>query len=291
MRILLYNPLSLAATDRLLNITKEVKADAYILPAIGIKSPSGIRHHKHALGDKFWVLHFGWSQGKLTNKTAGFSIIFRSVFFPQSSVIRVIEAPVDIAGRGGMVRSRSKRLDITFVAAYVTPVSGNRAQRSHAIACARATTKWCQEVLAALPSRTLPIMGADLNSGFGLDSSGLRWEKGVGEHHLCKPRPGSESRKNGCSRLTLASLTLTKLFLSQHTFIILVLTACLTIFSCLKMNASRAALPSLGKLLGVYSSSLINRFVTMSHCFLPSTTRFAIAFLMTTVRSDGTLIN
>ena len=62
-----------------------------------------------------------------------------------------------LQGRAGMVRCRSKNIDITAVVAYPPPDMGNRQRTKAAVE----TMSWVRKKLEELPSRTLPIVGCD----------------------------------------------------------------------------------------------------------------------------------
>ena len=164
-----------------------------MLTGTGVRAIKGLTHHKHPVGNSHWAVHFGWEKGEGTNKTAGCRIVFRNSLFPQKCVTKVCPAPPAIAGRGGLVRLRSKRYDITVLATYAPPISGSKQQVAKATKTARQVNAWTQEQLDTLPTRTLPLVGGDFNSGVGLDADGIAWEKGVGRYNLAKPKPGTES--------------------------------------------------------------------------------------------------
>ena len=52
---------------------------------------------------------------------------------------------------------------------------------------------WAQNLLSALPVRTLVLHGGDLNSGLGLSADGTAWERGIGDSNPGKTAVGSES--------------------------------------------------------------------------------------------------
>ena len=47
-----------------------------LLPGTGLKARGNERHFWKNLDEHYWIVHFGWLNGQLTNKAAGCAIIF-----------------------------------------------------------------------------------------------------------------------------------------------------------------------------------------------------------------------
>lgn len=73
--------------------------------------------------------------------------------------------PASVQGRGMAVRLKaSDHTDLLFMVVYMPPrVSGARTARYEATV--RELLRWMTKVFAALPGRTLPVVGVDLNDG------------------------------------------------------------------------------------------------------------------------------
>ena len=160
-KIVLYNVLSLVSTGRTLEIAITCKADIVICTGTRLRSPSGRRHWKEELENGYWAVHFGWQRQPFTNKAAGVSFIF-GPRVSADNVVKVEAAPVEIAGRGGYVRVKSKVADMVFMAAYPPPFSGDSDGKARVQTKAiDKTISWMREKLLAVPVRSLPVVGAD----------------------------------------------------------------------------------------------------------------------------------
>ena len=71
-----------------------------------------------------------------------------------------------------MVMFKCEEGDFSVGVQYSVPVTGNKLVRAAAVKGNRLLTMWATGLLAALPVRTVPIWGGDLNTGLGLDNDG-----------------------------------------------------------------------------------------------------------------------
>ena len=127
--VVVYNPLHAAADWRCLQIARELKADAVLLPGSGLRARKGLRHSFKRLDRKYWIVHFGWEPGLPTNKSAGCAIILKSKVFSDRDVSRVFCPPADLAGRGGAIRLVNRNFDITLVVVYSPPRGTTKKQQ------------------------------------------------------------------------------------------------------------------------------------------------------------------
>ena len=129
--VVVYNPLNAAADWICLQIARELKADAVLLPGTGLRARKGLRHSFKRLDKKYWIVHFGWEPGLLTNKAAGCAIILKSKVFFDRDVSRVYCPPEDFAGRGGAIRLVNRNFDIKLVVLYSPHRGTTKKQQKH----------------------------------------------------------------------------------------------------------------------------------------------------------------
>ncbi|CAK0822016.1 unnamed protein product [Prorocentrum cordatum] len=113
---------------------------------------------------------FGWERGRYTNKSAGCTVLLRSRVFRRCHVVDIRHPPGELAGRGGLVRVRSGVFDIAIIAAYFPPQSNMTAD--HWRQCCRKLAGWMHKSVQEAKQRSLVIVGADCNCGFGLRRTG-----------------------------------------------------------------------------------------------------------------------
>ena len=136
------------------------------------------------ISEDYWAIAFGWHRGPYTNASAGCAIILKYRLFAPQHVVQVGYPPAEVAGRGGFVRLKNCRGDFTLSVQYSPPIAGKAGKRAANIKAARMVNTWAQDLLSALPVRTLVLHGGDLNSGLGLFANGTAWERGIGDSNL-----------------------------------------------------------------------------------------------------------
>ena len=185
MRIALYNPLSLIRPGRILHIALSLNCDAVLLPGTCIRGNQHDSHKVANVNSEFWAIHCGYGSGPFTNHTAGCSVIFRKKVFPKSCIQQLQFAPKELKGRGVCIRCKRQRMDINFILGYSPPhgSGANPAARKGA----DLTNKWLRAQYEATPLRSLPILGMDANTQFGIDNTGIKWEAELGDFNLGKP--------------------------------------------------------------------------------------------------------
>ena len=79
LRLLLYNCLSLIAASRALEVAVEANCDILCLTGTKVKSLTGRRYHVDRFDGRV-AIHFGYSRGPLTNKSAGVAVVLGGQF-------------------------------------------------------------------------------------------------------------------------------------------------------------------------------------------------------------------
>ena len=129
MKLVVWNPLTLASTYRIELAATTLNADVVLVAGTGLRSPPDSKHTYWNINESFWIISFGWRKSKYVNNTAGCAIILRSSLFKPSHVTRVETPPNDLRGRGGAIRVKAPAGDFTFGVQYNPPIAGNSTQK------------------------------------------------------------------------------------------------------------------------------------------------------------------
>ena len=148
--MLSWNPLTARSSLRLHEITRICKQyDIIILNGTHIRQDNTPIRTQRILTHTF--LHWGYSKGQMTNKSAGVSIGVRNKWYPY---IYHISSPDDsIGGRAGGIRIKNGLLDCFFGGFYLPPHTGHN--RPNVIA--KAVLRWIDKTSSALPYRCTPF--------------------------------------------------------------------------------------------------------------------------------------
>ena len=143
-RFVLYNPLSLCGVPRLQHVADECLAHVVLCPGTRLRAQDNREYHTEKLRGGYWALHFGWRRGPLTNASAGCTMIF-SRRIKRHDLYRILPAPAAIAERGGMVRLRSGRFDLTVQVGYLPPLTESGVRRRAQEKAIRLTLEFLQK--------------------------------------------------------------------------------------------------------------------------------------------------
>ncbi|CAE8641241.1 unnamed protein product [Polarella glacialis] len=145
--------------------------------------------------------HWGYGNGRFTNKATGVSLLIRRKTFSPAWVTQVISPPPALQGRGGALRLKHGTLDVCFFCLYSPSEPRNTEERN----AAEAFYTWLYSALARLPRRSLCIFLGDLNAHVGSiwntedvgpqsvgsfqpqaeNNNGWRFRHWMQQHHLC----------------------------------------------------------------------------------------------------------
>jgi hypothetical protein len=191
LKIVVYNPLSAKAPWRLLQIAVTLAADVVLVPGTTCRTIDSQPHTWARLNDDYWVTHFGWAPGGLTNKSAGCAIIISCKLFSTRDVARVFLPPTALLGRGGGLRLGTSCFDMTIVCIYAPPRGTTKKQQAISDKAGVQINKWAQDLATTAPARSLMLIGGDFNAGFGLDKHENKWQRGIGDYNLRKAAPST----------------------------------------------------------------------------------------------------
>ncbi len=121
MRIIGWNPLSLAAAYRQVEISRTmVKYGIILLAGTQLRQGEDSPITKCQL-DEHLAINAGWKRGgKFTNKAAGVSVWIGNGI--TEAEIKLIETPPpDLGGRGMAVRIKTRQFDVTALVLYHPP--------------------------------------------------------------------------------------------------------------------------------------------------------------------------
>ena len=173
MRLVVWNPLSLRATWRVVEISRVFdKTDVLVCPGARLsaesKSPTEVRLEKH----RSFV--FGFDKSDPSARMTGITVMLSNKLFKKARV-SAEAAPGVLQGRVAFLRAKSGQLDISVIGAYFPPRGA--AQENHGKYCetARKLSDWTSSKLPGLPQRTLPVVAMDLNDSFGISKTGGEW--------------------------------------------------------------------------------------------------------------------
>ena len=165
MRFAVYNPLSLCAQGRFLDVSRELRqVDLICLPGTKLRRTANSQGPYSA----FRTLHhtainWGYGRGKHTNRAAGCTILVGKRL--QRAQLHITSPPGPIQGRGGAVQVKIGATAIKAVVAYVPP----RPRVQQHVHTWRSTVQqvlsWVQSEVQDCPVRVTPLIGMDLNDG------------------------------------------------------------------------------------------------------------------------------
>ena len=179
LQIFLYNVLSLVSPGRLLDIQQVLRGDAALLTGTRWRTEPSHPYMVTTTGKSVFI-NFGWRPGPYTSKFAGCAVLLGERW-SEHNIVAITPAPAAIAGRGGVVRLVRGYEDWTIVVAYPPPTYGAGKTLEVNKKAARLTIEWVREQVARTPSRSLPLLGLDLNSAIGFFKEG---RVPVGEAHV-----------------------------------------------------------------------------------------------------------
>ena len=206
LRSAVYNVLALARPYRLEHIVQKLDCDIVYLIGTQIRCPANTCHHIQRLPALGFVIHFGYGRSPFTSKCAGCAIFFSKKKFSEKMVQQITTTSDDIRGRGGAVRIKKKNMDLKPIVAYVPPIPAKEG-RAAALKSAEMTKKWIQVEVEKSPARTLPMVGADLNTNLGCDKSGQAWSSGTGGFNTSRIGPNGGGWEEWLSLVGYASAT------------------------------------------------------------------------------------
>ena len=162
---ILYNPMSLVAAGRLIEIDKATKhAHIVCMPGTRLRCNGDYKCNDVKLKHHI-AYNFGYKPGAFTNKSAGVTVLLRKDWFKSKHLRAVTLPPVALAGRGGAIRVKSGRFDLHIVIGYQAP----RPQEAKKIPAWEKGTKqlqeWVRKTVANTPARCTPVVFTDLNDG------------------------------------------------------------------------------------------------------------------------------
>ena len=196
-----YNPFRANSQDRLDEILRRTSSfDGLCLVGTKVKASLGTSVRRRSLdlpqgGGSRVLVEAGYRLGPFVTNAAGCSILLGRKF-REHDVVRVAVPPSNLLGRGLLVRATNRMADITFVALYYPPRPRElRAQAGYRQTC-DLLTSWLASQLCALPQRTTPILGMDLNDGMGLIQHG-RGEWRADGHDVIPPEFASKAHYAG----------------------------------------------------------------------------------------------
>ncbi|CAK0789736.1 unnamed protein product [Prorocentrum cordatum] len=165
-RMLHFNPLAATAGDRLEEIELACSNfDAITL--VGTQRRTKERMEQSRSGSR-WRIDAGWSAGSMTNKSTGVLISFGAKI-RQKHLRKVQVPPAHLAGRGLAVRVSSSSWDLTVIGAYYPPRPTTVKALQVYDKTVTALTDWLDLIISSTPTRSVPILGVDLNDGLGKD--------------------------------------------------------------------------------------------------------------------------
>ena len=113
-----------------------------------------------------WIVHFPWSRGPFTNRSAGCAILFDAKLCKPRNIVQVWTGPQGALGRAGAVRIMTARSDYTPITMYFPPKPALAAHMALWEKTVKLLCQWLDDLLCLLPVRTFPVIGLDLNDGW-----------------------------------------------------------------------------------------------------------------------------
>ena len=170
LKLLQWNPMSLVQAGREQEISERFKQfPICVLVGTQIRAMQGRQIFERDL-EQHKAVHFGYGRGGLTNKSCGISIMLHKRWFRAPQIATrwcAGERNAAIRGRGGAVRLRSGRFDITVIGIYIAPRPSRAEPKAKWIRQVDAVCEWIEWLLTQLPARTTPMLALDLNDGLG----------------------------------------------------------------------------------------------------------------------------
>jgi exonuclease III len=161
LQIVSWNANSLVG-DRLHDLSDEL-AWADVIAVQGTRLRAGHIPARKIAAAAHTAISWGWARTAWSNKSAGVAILLSPRL--QASLQQHYSPPPKLAGRAGAVRLRTNQEDVLIINLYVPPPTS--VSRGTYDGLLDALFQWIQQLLAAAPVRTMPIVMGDLNTGFG----------------------------------------------------------------------------------------------------------------------------
>ena len=169
LSFLQFNPQSASTSDRLADIAAQVP----IMDFASLTGTGGKRYGEAVVwrkaGDR-WMVEAGWQRGPFANKSAGCGILLGKRI-ARRSVTNVWSAPSTLPGRGLAIRARARHYDVAVISLYFPPVPNYSAQMTAYYKTCDALSSWVRKLPIWSSHRCVPVLCADVNSGFGLQRS------------------------------------------------------------------------------------------------------------------------
>ncbi len=145
LTIVSYNPMSLAF-ERAAEISISMPhVDVVMLPGTRLRTVETTRVRLQET-DFHWHYFFGYhALAGLSNRSTGCSLLLNKKTFKKSSVKKLEWPEFDLAGRGGLVRIKTKQMDLAFVVAYYPPVTHLRSEKQRWRLTCKKLTDWLQQ--------------------------------------------------------------------------------------------------------------------------------------------------
>ncbi|MDA8582610.1 hypothetical protein N9L68_00225 [bacterium] len=141
--------------------------------------------------DHHLFLHFGWTQGAMTNKSAGCSIGFKKTRFSMANIKQIDVPDTKLQGRGGAVRMKGSNYDFRAIVTYFPPRARGRKETMYMNTC-NALGEWTMKVLGETPTRCTPLWSMDLNRTMGATRSPEGWLHEEDDAHVGPCARGQE---------------------------------------------------------------------------------------------------
>ena len=163
LRIIGWNPMSLASPLRLASVVLGLCFDILVLPGKRVRNRGGSELYQKQTVDGNIAVHSGYDRGAYTNRSAGVTIVFNQKLYKDYHIQRIWSPPKAAAGRGGAIRLVSGRFDVLAMGLYLAPFS--KCTSAMMINKTKdAVLRWAASILSSIPARCLPIVCMDGNS-------------------------------------------------------------------------------------------------------------------------------
>ena len=163
-RMVSYNSNSMNTYDRACLISTVFRGSTVGVQGTRVKHGRYDSSHSKRQTDYHTIYDFSCPEGRSTNEPAGVAILIPKNMEP---FVRSIHKPKDtvMQGRAGAIRIKQDKadLDVTFITVYAhTELPGREEDKRNV-----AIWHWVDELIADLPSRTVPIIFTDANGRVG----------------------------------------------------------------------------------------------------------------------------
>ena len=170
VKVLGYNPMSMCAEERAIDICEEASNFDFILfSGVAIKAPPG-GQAKQFVHNGSTIFTGGWINSNMSNQACGCSIIV-GTRFNKSRIHDPVLAPGALAGRGISLRVASRLVDFTLTSTYFPTTPPDRREVMNYRNTCKALSDWISKILCSTPGCSTPVLYCDLNDGMGIHSS------------------------------------------------------------------------------------------------------------------------